>query len=175
MRHSRTSTPIRFAAVLAVWVCAGGALAQMAVPAPVEVAPSGAAQPASAPPGVTLPAPAPASPPPPQAAAPGGPGAIQWRCGGIGSDESTAMRAAMKDHPLSLLFARADGAYLADVQVEIRAEATGGAARSLRASGPVCLLTLPPGRYTVDAAVGGQRKSQVVQVGGAPRTLDFRF
>lgn len=175
MRHSRNSTSIRLAAVLAAWACAGGALAQGAVPAPVEVAPSGAVQPTPPPPAVTLPAPTPKSPSPPQAAAPGGAGAIQWRCGGIGSDESTAMRAAMKDHPLSLLFARTDGAYLADVQVDIRAEGAGGAAQSLRASGPVCLVTLPPGRYAVDASIGGQRKSQTVQVGGAPRTLDFRF
>ena len=176
MRHSHPSTPIRIAAMLAAWACAGGALAQMTVPAPVEVAPQGAAQPAPPPPAVTLPAPAPMpASPPPQAAAPGGTGAIQWRCGGIGSDESTAMRAAMKDHPLSLLFARTDGAYLADVQVDIRAEGAGGAAQSLRASGPVCLVTLPPGRYAVDASIGGQRKSQTVQVGGAPRTLDFRF
>ena len=34
-------------------------------------------------------------------------GRRSYVCGGIGSDESTAMRAAMKDHPLSLLFARA--------------------------------------------------------------------
>ncbi|RZI90620.1 MAG: carboxypeptidase regulatory-like domain-containing protein, partial [Variovorax sp.] len=37
-----------------------------------------------------------------------GEGAARYVCGGIGSDESTAIRAAMKDHPLSLLFARAD-------------------------------------------------------------------
>lgn len=175
MRHLRTSPAFRLAGLLSAWACAGGALAQVAVPAPVEVAPQGQVQPAPPPPpAVTLPAPetrAPASP----SAAPAPGGAIQWRCGGIGSDESTAMRAAMKDHPLSLLFARADGAYLADVQVEIRSEATGGAARSLRANGPVCLLTLPPGRYTVDAAVDGQRKTQTVQIGATPRTLDFRF
>jgi hypothetical protein len=40
-------------------------------------------------------------------------GAGKYLCGGVGSDESTAMRAAMKDHPLALLFARASGAYLA--------------------------------------------------------------
>ena len=33
-----------------------------------------------------------------------GAGAARYVCGGIGSDESTAMRAAMKDHPLALLF-----------------------------------------------------------------------
>lgn len=183
-------TPLRLAAAVAAWACVAGAWAQqVTVPAPVEVAPQGgapAATPASPPPAVTLPAPVtappaaaaptPAAPPPaPTASAPGGAGPIQWRCGGIGSDESTAMRAAMKEHPLSLLFARTDGAYLADVQVDIRGEAAGGAAQSLRANGPVCLVTLPPGRYAVDASLGGQRKTQTVQVGGAPRTLDFRF
>ena len=38
-----------------------------------------------------------------------GEGVARHACGGIGSDESTAMRLAMKSHPLSLLFARADG------------------------------------------------------------------
>jgi len=40
-----------------------------------------------------------------------GDGAARYLCGGIGSDESAAFRAAMKEHPLALLFARADGAY----------------------------------------------------------------
>lgn len=174
-------TPLRLAAAVAAGACVAGAWAQqVTVPAPVEVAPQGgapaapAASPAPPSPAVTRPAPA-TAPPAPSASAPGGSGPIQWRCGGIGSDESTAMRAAMKEHPLSLLFARTDGAYLADVQVDIRAEAGGGAAQSLRANGPVCLVNLPPGRYAVDASLGGQRKTQTVQVGGAPRTLDFRF
>ncbi|MDA7418370.1 carboxypeptidase regulatory-like domain-containing protein [Xenophilus arseniciresistens] len=181
MRQSRTARP-SFKS-LAAWITAcslaGSALAQqVTVPAPVEVAPQGAAPtaPPSPPPPVTLPAPS-AAPAALDAGLPQaqGSGSIQWRCGGIGSDESTAMRAAMKAHPLSLLFARADGAYLADVQVDIRAEASGGVSQSLRASGPVCLLSLPPGRYVVDASLGGERKTQSVQVGGAPRTLDFRF
>ena len=46
-------------------------------------------------------------------------GALRYSCGGIGEDESTLMRAAMKDYPLSLLFAQKDGAYLANVAVEV--------------------------------------------------------
>lgn len=100
-------------------------------------------------------------------------GAVRYACGGIGVDESTAMRAAMKSHPLSLLFARADGAYLADVSVTLTG--AGGAPVNLRASGPVCLLNLPAGSYTVEAATEGASKRQTVTVGGAPKTLDFRF
>ena len=101
-------------------------------------------------------------------------GSGQYVCGGIGSDESTAMRAAMKDHPLSLLFARADGAYLADVAVTIK-DGAGATALALRANGPVCLVDLPAGRYTVEAATEGVTKSQGVTLGGGAKTADFRF
>ena len=100
-------------------------------------------------------------------------GPVRYACGGIGVDESTAMRAATKSHPLSLLFARADGAYLADVTVTLTR--SGGAPVNLRAGGPVCLIDLPAGNYTVEAVADSMRKRQTVTVGGAPKTLDFRF
>ncbi|TFI45345.1 carboxypeptidase regulatory-like domain-containing protein, partial [Diaphorobacter sp. DS2] len=101
-------------------------------------------------------------------------GALHYQCGGIGTDESTAMRAAMKDYPLSLLFARADGAYEANVDVRITPQG-GGDAMQLRAGGPVCLLQLPAGSYRVEVQGAGQNHSRTVQVGRAPQTLDFRF
>lgn len=103
-----------------------------------------------------------------------GEGATRWVCGGIGSDESTAMRAAMKSHPLSLLFARKDGAYLAEVAVTIQRD-DGGAPLALRANGPVCLVDVPAGRYTVQATVDGATLKQAVDVSGTPKTADFRF
>ena len=106
-----------------------------------------------------------------------GAGEARYVCGGIGSDESTAMRAAMKDHPLALLFARADGAYMANVEVAIKSGDAGtAAALAWRASGPVCLVDLPAGRYTIDVtAPGGETKSQTVTVGGGSKTASFRF
>ena len=98
----------------------------------------------------------------------------RYVCGGVGSDESEAMRAAMKDHPLSLLFARASGAYLADVDVMVKDD-KGGTALAMRASGPVCLVDLPAGRYTVEAASEGVTKSQAVTLGSGSKTADFRF
>ncbi|OUL99636.1 carboxypeptidase-like regulatory domain-containing protein [Variovorax sp. JS1663] len=101
-------------------------------------------------------------------------GAARYACGGIGSDESNAMRAAMKDHPLALLFARASGEYLANVDVTIKA-AGGDTALAMRASGPVCLVDLPAGRYTVEASTEGMTKSHTVTVGRGSQTADFRF
>ena len=103
-----------------------------------------------------------------------GDGPMRWVCGGIGSDESTAMRGAMKSHPLSLLFARKDGAYLADVDVRIHATA-GAPALTLRANGPVCLVDIPAGRYNIEATTEGMTQKQEVTLGGAPKTADFRF
>lgn len=103
-----------------------------------------------------------------------GEGAARHACGGIGSDESTAMRLAMKSHPLSLLFARADGAYVADVDVTIR-DAKGDTALALRAGGPICLIDLPAGRYGVEARADGRTLTHEVTLGGMPATADFRF
>ena len=103
-----------------------------------------------------------------------GDGAARYVCGGIGSDESTAFRAAMKDHPLALLFARADGAYEADVAVSIQDEKN-MTALAFRANGPVCLIDLPAGKYVVNADAGGASKKQPVTVGGGSKSVDFRF
>lgn len=101
-------------------------------------------------------------------------GALQYACGGIGSDESTAMRSAMKDYPLSLLFARKDGEYLANLAVQI--QGAQGEAMSFTAAGPVCLLKLPRGHYSVKATTqGGESQSKSVDVGRNGHTLDFRY
>jgi len=99
---------------------------------------------------------------------------VQQKCGGIGSDESARFRAEMKDHPLSLLFARPDGDYLADVQVNL-ADASGKSLLEWKAGGPVCLVDLPAGRYTVTARSGGAVREQQVTVGKTPVRVDFRF
>ena len=103
-----------------------------------------------------------------------GEGAARYVCGGIGSDESTAFRAAMKEHPLALLFARADGAYEADVAVSIQDEKN-ATALAFRANGPVCLIDLPAGKYVVNANAGSASKKQSVTVGGGSKSVDFRF
>lgn len=100
--------------------------------------------------------------------------ASRYRCGGVGSDDSIAMRAQMKEHPLSLLFARPGGAYLADIDVSIEGPAS-VQPLNFRANGPVCLIDLPEGSYTVQASSGGVTKKERVTVGAGSKTVDFRF
>lgn len=101
-------------------------------------------------------------------------GNVRYSCGGIGSDESTAMRSEMKNYPLSLLFARKDGEYLANMAVEIQGK--NGSPIQFKASGPICLINLPAGSYTVKAAThGGTYQTKSVEVGRNSQSLDFRY
>ena len=100
--------------------------------------------------------------------------ASRYRCGGVGSDDSVAMRAQMKEHPLSLLFARPGGAYMADIDVSIQGPDS-VPPLTFRANGPVCLIDLPAGTYSVQASSGGVTKKESVTVGAGAKTVDFRF
>ena len=160
MTRSRLCLPALLAACL---LAAQPAMAQQ----PGQSAPSGSMPSANG-----APAPAPSAPLPETKTQ----GSLRYTCGGISVDESQAMRAAMKDHPLSLLFAAQGGAYLADVQVKLVPQGWGDAgALTFTATGPVCLLDLPAGSYEVEASAGGKEKRQTVMVGKDAKTLDFRF
>ena len=87
-----------------------------------------------------------------------------YRCGGIGSDESAAMKAEAASHDIMLTFAVSTGAYLSDVMVDIR-NAGGQTVVSTKCNGPIMLVDLPAaGAYTVNAQYGGVAKQQTVSV-----------
>lgn len=89
-------------------------------------------------------------------------GSGSYICGGIGLDESTAIKAAAAHYPLQLTFAVSIGqrsAYVADAKVSITA-ADGTSALNVTCDGPYLLADLPAGRYKVAAEVDGVSKSQ---------------
>ena len=80
---------------------------------------------------------------------------ITWVSGGIGFDESLALRKIEGDYNLRLLFAvQGTGEYLADVVVIIQNH-QGQAILEATAPGPRLLAQVPPGAYTVTATSGG--------------------
>lgn len=89
---------------------------------------------------------------------------ITYVSGGIGEDESKAMREEAKRFPLSLVFsANKDNEYLADVHVTIKDKA-GKEVLSVISDGPVMLLKLPAGRYLIEAAADGKTLRRTVRV-----------
>lgn len=96
-------------------------------------------------------------------------GGIPYRSGGVGADESRAMKAAAAKYSLALTFAtHRDGrnAYLASVPVQVL-DAAGATLLDVVTDGPFLLIDLPPGRYVVVATHDGvaQRASLHVEAG----------
>lgn len=73
--------------------------------------------------------------------------------GGVSTDEFSALNQRAQDYQLKLvLAAKGSGAYLADVDVTVRALPSREVVLEHRAEGPLLLASLPPGRYELTAA-----------------------
>lgn len=103
-------------------------------------------------------------------------GSSSFVTGGIGLDESTAFKSAMKDWPLSMLFAQKQGAraeYVADVQLAVT-DRKGNTAFETVSQGPFVLAKLQPGSYQVAATLDNKTLHQTVEIKpGKPARIVF--
>ncbi|TKC89768.1 carboxypeptidase regulatory-like domain-containing protein [Trinickia terrae] len=100
-------------------------------------------------------------------------GDVSFVSGGVGSDESSALKRAQHDWPLALRFTGPGTEYLADVHVRI-VNAHDGEVLNAESRGPYMLVRLRPGRYTVHAAYNGKDQMKAVTVSGSGSTkADF--
>lgn len=93
-------------------------------------------------------------------------GAVSYLSGGVGSDQSGAIKDEMRNYPLALEFAGKTGAgneYLADIPVQI-SDAHGNVLLHANSHGPFMLISLPNGRYTVTAIYKGKQEHREVNV-----------
>ena len=93
-------------------------------------------------------------------------GSVQYVSGGIGLDESEALKAAAKDYPLALTFAaQRDGKadYVANVAVSIQ-DAHGKQVLKAESEGPYMLVKLPAGSHKVSATFNGKAQDREVTV-----------
>lgn len=93
-------------------------------------------------------------------------GAVEYLTGGVGLDESTAIKSASGQWPLSLVFSvQADGRaqFASDVKLQIH-DAKGALALDVTATGPYLLARLAPGSYSLRATLDGKTLEHKVQV-----------
>jgi hypothetical protein len=91
---------------------------------------------------------------------------VQVKSGGVTVSDFSELNERADDYSLKLVWAAKDsGAYLADVDVSIRAMPSGDVVVQHRTEGPVMLVDLPPGRYVVAGQYGDVRP-------GAPSSVE---
>lgn len=91
---------------------------------------------------------------------------VPYTSGGIGSDESDAMKAAASQWPLSLEFAIKTGAqaeYAAGVKVRVL-DQHGATVLDATSQGPFMLVKVPPGAYRIEATLNGKTMQRSVTV-----------
>ncbi|HKW37692.1 MAG TPA: carboxypeptidase regulatory-like domain-containing protein [Burkholderiales bacterium] len=89
---------------------------------------------------------------------------ITYMSGGVGKPEASAMREEARHYPLSMVFSAAkDNEFLADVQVKIKNNA-GKEVLNAVSDGPIMLVKLPAGKYTLAAEAHGKTLHRTVQV-----------
>ncbi|MEW6341332.1 MAG: carboxypeptidase regulatory-like domain-containing protein [Paraburkholderia sp.] len=102
-------------------------------------------------------------------------GAITYLSGGVGSDQSAAIKEAMHNYPLTLEFVGMthDGnEYLADIPVRI-ADTHGNNVLKANANGPFMLLSLPQGHYTITATHDGKTEQRAVNIASATHAREM--
>jgi hypothetical protein len=97
-------------------------------------------------------------------------------CGGVGDADQKAIKAQAPQHHLMLTFALSTGAYLADVDVQIR-DSKGATVLSTKCGGPIMLVDLPSaGTWNVTAQSNGQTRNRQISAGsGKPVQATFTW
>jgi len=93
-------------------------------------------------------------------------GSVSYLSGGIGLDESNAIKQAASQYSLELEFVRKatpKAEYLSNIKVTIKDHA-GKTVLETISNGPFLLAKLPVGQFTVTAERGGEAKQRVVSI-----------
>lgn len=96
-------------------------------------------------------------------------GDITYLSGGVGSDQSSAIKGVMHNYPLVLEFVgrtNSGNDYLADVPVQV-SDTHGANLLNVHTRGPFLLLSLPQGQYTVTAMYKGKVEHRTVDIAAA--------
>jgi len=101
--------------------------------------------------------------------------AAQYVCGGVSDEGMAAITAQRSAANGELLFTGGpEGAYLANVAVRVQGTSL-KQALSFTANGPLCLLKLPNGSYTVDAEYKGRTITHRINIGNSLQQSKFNW
>ena len=98
---------------------------------------------------------------------------VEYLNGGAGEEGRAAMDAQRGAFPLRLVFSVASGAYVVADHVDVNG--ANGKVLGVDNAGPMLLVKVPPGEYTVDASYGGKSERRKVSVARETTTVNVRW
>lgn len=110
------------------------------------------------------------APPPPRVRSSDG---VEYLSGGAGEEARAAIDAQRSAFPLRLVFSMASGPYVVADHVDV--SGANGQVLGVDNAGPMLLVKLPPGDYTVDASYGGRGERRKVRVAHETTTVNLRW
>jgi hypothetical protein len=108
--------------------------------------------------------------PPPQVRSSDG---VEYLNGGAGEEARAAIDAQRGAFPLRLVFSMANGEYVVADHVDVNG--ANGKVLGVDHAGPMLLVKLPPGDYTVDASYAGRSEQRKVRVARESTTVNLRW
>lgn len=166
------STTQRILMLVAALGCAPVALAQSgavsAIPHSASAVPGAASGMSSESRGSTGSSGSPAAAPQVQRA-----GGVEYVSGGVGEESRAALQSMQTAFALRLVFSAQGGEYFVADKVTLRN--AGGEVASMSGVGPILMLKLKPGDYTVTADYSGRTEQRKIKVGSAAQTVNWRW
>lgn len=90
-------------------------------------------------------------------------GEVSYVSGGVGKPEREQLQALEKEFNLKLVFAQANGKYVANVRI-VLSDAQGRKLLEHVANGPFFMVRVPAGEYSVTATFGGKPQTRKIEV-----------
>lgn len=112
----------------------------------------------------------PGAPPAPQVRSANG---IDYVNGGAGVEARDAIAQLQPRFDLKLVFSTPTGAYVVADHVSVKGRS--GPVFDVDRAGPLLLVKLPPGDYTVSANVEGKTEQRTIRIGAGLRTVNWSF
>lgn len=97
---------------------------------------------------------------------------LAWACGGIGYEERESLRALEPRVNVILLFVAGErGGLIADVALRVIAAHNPELGLDIIAPGPICVMRLPAGSWTIEARHGGVSRSRAITLAASAPSL----
>jgi hypothetical protein len=93
--------------------------------------------------------------------------------GGAGEEERAAMAARQSEFPFKVVLSAAGGEFV--VAEKLSVSTPQGELLEIRDAGPIVMIKLPPGQYTLVATWQGKTERRSVRLAGPAQSLVWRF